>query len=256
MSRAIAPVADRILKRHAEAKRLRDDSGDEAVTKAAKERLEQITLFKADMESFVRVYAFLSQIFDYGNTDIEKRFLFYKHLLPLLDFRRDLEQIDLGQVVLTHHTLKRGAGQNLNLANGEAGKLEPMTDVGKGQVQDKQKARLSEIIQKVNDLFEGQLSADDKLQFVQMLKTKMLENSALQQQAQSNAEPQFQNSPDLRPAMLDAIIDASDAQQTMSTQAINSEKLREALLDILLGPGQLYAALKAQNMPTQSPPSR
>ena len=124
------------------------------------------------------------------------------------------------------------------------------------QIQDKQKARLSEIIQKVNDLFEGQLSADDKLQFVQMLKTKMLENSALQQQAQSNAEPQFQNSPDLRPAMLDAIIDASDAQQTMSTQAINSEKLREALLDILLGPGQLYAALKAQNMPTQSPPSR
>lgn len=256
LSRAIAPAADRILKRYAEAKRLRDDSGDEAVTKAAKERLEQITLFKADMESFVRVYAFLSQIFDYGNTDIEKRFLFYKHLLPLLDFRRDLEQIDLGQVVLTHHTLKRGAGQNLNLVNGEAEKLEPMTDVGKGQIQDKQKARLSEIIQKVNDLFEGQLSADDKLQFVQMLKTKMLENSALQQQAQSNAEPQFQNSPDLRPAMLDAIIDASDAQQTMSTQAINSEKLREALLDILLGPGQLYAALKARNMPTQSPPSR
>lgn len=29
------------------------------------------------MGAFIRLYAFLSQIFDYGNTDIEKRFLFF-----------------------------------------------------------------------------------------------------------------------------------------------------------------------------------
>ena len=29
------------------------------------------------MGAFQRMYSFLSQIFDYGNTDIEKRFMFY-----------------------------------------------------------------------------------------------------------------------------------------------------------------------------------
>ncbi len=97
-----------------------------------------------------------------------------------------------------------------------------------------------------------QLTDDDKLQFVNALNAKMLENTALQQQANSDAEPQFQNSPDLRTALMDAIIDSGDAQRSMSTQAINSDKLRGALLDILLGPGQLYHALKARASP--SPP--
>lgn len=250
LSKAIAPVADRILKRYNEAKKLlAETGGDEDARKAARDRLDQITLFKSDMEAFIRLYSFLSQMFDYGDTDIEKRFLFYKHLLPLVDFRHNREEIDLGDVVLTHHNLKRGATQRLGLATGEAEKLQPMTEVGTGQPQDKQRALLTEIIRKVNDLFEGQLTDDDKLQFVNALKAKMLENTALQQQANSNAEPQFQNSPDLRTALMDAIIDSGDAQQSMSTQAINSDKLRGALLDILLGPGQLYHALKARASP-------
>jgi len=48
-----------------------------------------------------RLYAFLSQIFDYGNTAIEKRAIFYKRLLPLLEFGREREGVDLSKVVLT-----------------------------------------------------------------------------------------------------------------------------------------------------------
>lgn len=63
----------------------------------------------------MRLYAFLSQIFDYGNTDIEKRFLFYKRLIPLLDFGRERDLVDLSKVLLTHHTLKNHGKQPLNL---------------------------------------------------------------------------------------------------------------------------------------------
>jgi hypothetical protein len=35
------------------------------------------------------IYGFLSQIFDYGNTDIEKRSIFFRLLLPLLTFGRE-----------------------------------------------------------------------------------------------------------------------------------------------------------------------
>jgi hypothetical protein len=34
--------------------------------------LDALVLFKRDLGTFLRVYAFLSQMFDYGNTDIEK----------------------------------------------------------------------------------------------------------------------------------------------------------------------------------------
>jgi hypothetical protein len=61
------------------------------------------------MGAFVRLYTFLSQIFDYGNTAIEKRAIFYKRLLPLLEFGREREGIDLSKVKLTHHTLKNRA---------------------------------------------------------------------------------------------------------------------------------------------------
>ena len=43
----------------------------------------------------------LSQIFDYGNTAIEKRAIFFRRLLPLLEFGREREGVDLSRVVLT-----------------------------------------------------------------------------------------------------------------------------------------------------------
>ena len=56
-------------------------------------------LFKNDMGAFLRLYTFLSQIFDYGNTAIEKRAIFFKRLLPLLEFGREREGIDLSKLM-------------------------------------------------------------------------------------------------------------------------------------------------------------
>jgi hypothetical protein len=56
-----------------------------------------------------------------------------------------------------------------------------------------------EIIEKVNDLFEGELTDDDKLVYVNnVLKGKLLESRLLMQQAANNTKEQFANSPDLK----------------------------------------------------------
>jgi type I restriction enzyme R subunit len=78
--------------------------------------MNALILFKGDMGAFIRVYTFLSQIFDYGNTAIEKRAIFYKRLLPLLEFGREREGVDLSKVVLTHHQLKNLGKQGMPLA--------------------------------------------------------------------------------------------------------------------------------------------
>lgn len=250
---AIAPAADRLLKRYKAAqldKAVAEEKHDDKAARAAKDQLEALLLFKNDMGTYVRLYAFLSQIFDYGNTDIEKRFLFYKRLIPLLDFGRERDTVDLSKVVLTHHTLKSQGKQPMGLNADGSYKLPPMDAVGSGGVQDKQQAYLNEIIEKVNGLFEGELTNDDQLVYVNgVLKGKLLENETLMQQAASNSKEQFANSPDLKDAVLHAIMDALDAHQTMSTQALGSERVREGLRDILLGPAQLYEALRSKSVP-------
>jgi type I restriction enzyme R subunit len=247
---AIEPVADRLLKKYKAAQQAfaaaQAKQPDGPESQAAKDELDALLLFKRDLGTFVRVYAFLSQLFDYGNTAIEKRAIFFKHLLPLLEFGREREGVDLSKVVLTHHKLKDQGKRTLVLGEGDADyKLSPLTEPGGGQVQDKQKALLSEIVQKVNDLFEGELTDDDKLVYVNnVLLGKLLESDQLVQQAMNNSKGQFANSPDLDSELLNAIMDALTAHNTMSKQALDSERVRSGLKSILLGPAGLYEALR------------
>ena len=88
------------------AKRNAEDAGEPDGINKAKDELDALTLFRSDMGTYVRFYIFLSQIYDYGNTSLEKRAMFYKRLLPLLEFEREVPTVDLSKVVLTHHTLR------------------------------------------------------------------------------------------------------------------------------------------------------
>jgi len=153
--------------------------------------------------------------------------------------------VDLSKVTLTHHKLKRQGGRPLVLGEEQAEyRLAPMTTPGTGQLQDKDKARLSEIVAKVNDLFDGELTEHDMLAFVDNLKGKMMESDLLMQQAMNNTKEQFSNSPDFTAEQLNAIIDAFDAFSTMSRQALDSAKVRQGLKHILLGPAGLYEGLR------------
>jgi type I restriction enzyme R subunit len=103
------------------------------------------------------------------------------------------------------------------------------------------------IIDRVNDLFDGDLSENDKLLYVnEVIKGKLLESATLQQQASNNTKQQFSNSPDLGTELTNAIMESSDAHTSMSTQALNSSLVRKAILDILLDHAHLYEALRAQ----------
>ena len=117
--------------------------------------------------------------------------------------------IDLFKVVLTHHNLRIQGMAPMPLIAGANPKLEPITEAGSGSVQEKQKARLDEIIQRVNDLFEGDLTDQDKLVYVNnVIMGKLLESETLKQQATNNTKEQFANSPDLKSELMNAIIGA------------------------------------------------
>ncbi|SIT52818.1 Type I site-specific restriction-modification system, R subunit [Mesorhizobium prunaredense] len=245
---ALEPVADRLLKKFKSAQeglQIALDKGDEKAAKGARDEINSLILFKGDMGAYQRLYSFLSQIFDYGNTAIEKRFIFYRRLVPLLEFGREREGIDLSKVILTHHNLKSQGRLPLSVNEGEKEKLAPLSEAGSGGVQDKEKALLAEIIAKVNDLFEGDLSDDDQLVYVNnVIKGKLLESKELVLQATNNTKAQFANSPTLPDEITNAIMDALAAHTAMSKQALESQKVRDGIKDVLLGPAQLYEALR------------
>ncbi|MDY0147030.1 MAG: type I restriction endonuclease subunit R, partial [Halothiobacillus sp.] len=246
---ALEPVQDRVMKRYKAAQtalKAAQEKEDGKAIEAAQDEMNTLILFKSDMGAFLRLYTFLSQIFDYGNSAIEMRAIFYKRLLPLLEFGREREGIDLSKVVLTHHHLKNIGKKSMLLNEGDAPKLDPITEAGSGSVQEKQKAYMAEIIEKVNDLFEGELTDQDKLVYVNnVIKGKLLESETLRQQATNNTKEQFANSPDLKTELLNAIMGALDAHTLMSTQALNSTTVQGGLKDILLNNAGLYETLRS-----------
>ena len=248
---AVEPVAGRLIGQFREAKDRKAaavEGKNEAAAQSAQDTMDTLQQFKGDMQVYLRVYAFLSQIFDYGDTDIEKRAIFYRQLVRLLKFGREREGVDLSQVTLTHHKLTSKGKKLISPQDEEDTALKPITETGSGQVREKEKALLEEIIRRVNDLFDGDLTDGDKLSYVnEAIKRKLMESETLIQQARHNSREQFANSPDLNAEIMNAIIDAFSAHQTMSKQALDSDAIRSELKSILLGPARLWEALRGSD---------
>jgi type I restriction enzyme R subunit len=246
--KAIEPVADRLLKKYKaaqEAQTIALANGDAAAAKAAKDELDALTLFKTDLGTFSRLYTFLSQIFDYENTDIEKRAIFYRRLRPLLEFGRERECIDLSKVVLTHHHLANRGKQPMTLDGGDNPQIDPLSGTGSGVLREKQAIYMRELIEKLNELFGSDLTDQDKLSYVNgTLLGKLTESRTLRQQAANNTKEQFANSPNLRTELKNAIIASHDAHLTMSARALNSPQVLHGLLEILLDHSRLWERLR------------
>ena len=248
---AIEPVAQRLMTLHKQARlayRQAEAINDGEALQRAKQELDALTLFRSDMGAYGRFYTFLSQIFDYANTGLGKRALFYKALLPLLEFEREINTVDLSKVVLTHHHLRDLGTRTLDLQQGESIAIAGMAPGG-GSVQDKDKVELAEIIAKLNDLFGGELSDGDKVTYVRsVIRGRLMESPTLRQQAAANSKEQFANSPDFGTELMDAIIGALDAHQAMSSQALNSSTVRDGIKDVLLNHTNLWEDLREQGL--------
>ena len=168
--------------------------------------------------------------------------------LPLLEYGREREGIDLSALKLSHHRMRELGQQKLNLNGGEPPEpLKPLTESGSGAVQDKQKLQLAAIIKAINTLFEGDVTEGDAVAYVDsVLKGKLLESEVLREQASANTREQFSNSPSLQAELTNAIIDAMAAHQAMSTQALGSDRVRAGILSALLGPGALWESLRGR----------
>lgn len=233
MQAKVAPAVDRYRVRYQDAVGIED-----------KEAKDELDVFRRDVGTFVRAYDFLSQIVYFGDTDLEKRAIFLKHLLPLLRSLRRKDDIDLSEVKLTHYKLSDKGKQDIALAAGsEDGKLKPLTDLGSGKPHDPEQVLLAQVVSQMNDLFDG-VTDTDLLPFALHISGKMLENEMLAEQAAANTKEQFDASPDFKDAMIQSVADGFDKYSEMAKQVLNSPKVQHGLAALL---GELvYAGFAKQ----------
>jgi type I restriction enzyme R subunit len=201
-----------------------------AVLKPAVDRFveleeEKKELFRKDLGSFLRLYEFLSQIIPYNDPDLEKLFVFGKSLMPRLADHGRGEVLSLdADVCLTHYRLQKMGERAIDLEGGEVVKLRGGQDAGTGTAQEDEKKELREIVQRMNDLFAGNITEADFLGAVTTWQGRLLSDEKLAEQARNNSEEQFVMG-DFKDAFMDVIIDAQDAQNVIAERMLKDSRI-------------------------------
>lgn len=194
--------------------------------KACKEEKDSLDIFKKDLGTFVRFYEFMSQIVDYNDKDLEKLSLFARNLYPMLrESAIDEDNVDLGNVVLSHYRLSKIRQQDLMLSDhtGEYG-LKPGEGMGTAVAKDKKEEFLSQIISRLNELFvTDQLTEKDIVNYAYTIRDKVSENSSVMNQIANNTREQAMLG-DFPKAIDDAILGSSEAHQNQMMQLLSDPK--------------------------------
>jgi len=128
------------------------DDPDEEAREAAEE-------FRGDLNDYVRKYGFLAQIVPYHDADLERLYLYGRHLLNRLPRRGD-GGVDIGDVDLSHLRVQRTGEHDLMLTAEGAAELPGFGD-GSGGSKEQEKSPLSELIEKFNEKFGTDFTQQD-----------------------------------------------------------------------------------------------
>ncbi|MCU1785985.1 DEAD/DEAH box helicase family protein [Pseudomonas sp. 13B_2.1_Bac1] len=247
-----APAKERFAKRYAfsllsrqqalDYKRNAEANGDSAGLKKAEhalkeagEQVDQLDLFRKNLQSFMRLYEFLSQIVPYEDHELEQLCVYAKHLHPLLRVDRLLEDdVDVGELQLSHYRLSKRAEHVLRL-NEETGiyTVKPGGDVGSGKPHDPEKKRLSEIIEALNDIFGAEVSDDDQLQFLTGIAQRISRQEDVMAQVNNHSVDQVMHG--LFPKrVLDTVLDAMTDHEKLSLEVLDNETKSRAFALVIL----------------------
>ena len=128
------------------------------------ETQEQQDDFKHALTSFVRLYAFLSQIMPFGDMELEKLYTYSRFLLKKLP-KTETDPFHLGdEVDLEFYRLQKMKESIIEMEDQTEYGLDGISDAGIRTSVD-EKVLLSEIIEVLNDRFGTEFNEADKTVF-------------------------------------------------------------------------------------------
>jgi type I restriction enzyme R subunit len=192
-----------------------------------------LDMFRKDVGSFIRLYDFMSQIVDYGDTDLEKRSIYLRLLERLIRPETYTAEVDLSGVVLAN--VKQVDKGKTDISLGGRTGLKGVTAAGSGANRDPKMVAFQEIIERLNELFgDEDFTLAQKESFLETLLATLLDDDTLVTQAKANSATQFLESPDLNDAVVGAVL-SNQASHTKMADFFFGEGQRPAELISMIG---------------------
>ena len=146
--------------------------------------------FRGQLKAYRNLYAFLSQIIPYQDSDLERLYAFVRNLLSKLPPPGDGQAFVLDdEVALRFFRLQQMTEGSIDLSDGEADPLKGPTDVGTAQVRDED-VTLSSLIDRLNERFGTNFTDADQL-FFDQIRASAENNENIAEVARANSFKDF-----------------------------------------------------------------
>ncbi len=142
---------------------------------------DQRELFRSNIQSYVRLYGYITQIMTFTDLELEKLFVFVKYVNKKLPKR---EKPDVGDIInsvdLESFRIQQTFSGKINLEDGEKGGVLKGIDVGTSKgTEEPEMDLLSKIISQINVVYGKDLSEQDRID-LETMKNKVYQDEGLQ----------------------------------------------------------------------------
>ncbi|WP_198675256.1 type I restriction enzyme subunit R domain-containing protein [Pleomorphovibrio marinus] len=187
--------------------------------------------FKKGLRTWTNLYAFLSQIMPFTDSEFEKFYAYSKLLQTRLPKRELSESLHLDdEVALEYYRLQKIKEGSIELEKGEEGELSGTSEAGLKREKE-EAALLSEIINVLNDRFGTEFEEADKL-FFDQLEAELMEDETLQTQARVNKIDTFKFA--FNDKFIDKLIGRMDQNQEIFEKILEDKVFGDLVKELLM----------------------
>lgn len=143
--------------------------------------------FRSQLADYVKLYSFLAQVLTFLDADLEKLYVFARHLRRLLKVVREELPLEIQQNIdMESYRIQQIGDGTIALDRG-GDKLEPMRTKEHGETPPEELEVLSSIIADLNDRFGIEMGPEHRITLGQMME-RLQEDSALEVAATVNTK--------------------------------------------------------------------
>jgi len=187
--------------------------------------------FKKSLRTWTNLYSFLAQIMPFKEPEFEKFYAYAKLLqtkLPKKELSDSLQLSD--ELAMEYYRLQKIKEGSIDLIKGEDGELDGLSEAGIKRAKE-EKAKLSEIIEVLNERFGTEFEEADKL-FFEQIEAELIQDEKLQTQAKANKIDTFKYA--FEDMFLNKLIERMDQNQDIFDKIIENKSFGNLVKELML----------------------
>lgn len=194
---------------------------------SCKDAKSELDKFKSGVSKFTDFYEFITNIVDFHSADLEKLYVFLIHLKSVLKVVDTDNPLELTGLKLSHYKIHN---RKVNALKLDEKALDPEKPIPSGAME-KKKELLSEIIESLNELFNGELSENDAIERIERfglsLGPEIFKNEEVANQMKAGNSKEQIMLGDYPRALEEAIMKTLETNNELSSKLLSNQKFMD-----------------------------